>query len=77
MYAAAAPYSSPDPLKVKAAVADWLQSMTPPEDSSTARFAVTLTLNVEAMHRNARNGVLAHSTDRGHSFQADRGQRSG
>ena len=39
-------------------VADWLKRMTPSESDNITRYAVTLTLDVESMHRKCRGGVL-------------------
>ena len=39
-------------------VAKWLKRMTPEESDSTARYAVTLTFDIESMHRKCRGGLL-------------------
>ena len=39
-------------------VSAWLKRITPMESKAVTRFAVTLTLDVESMHRKSRDGVL-------------------
>ena len=58
MYAAASSPATSNSLAFKDHVAAWLKRMTPNADRSAARFAVTLTLDVERMHRKSRSGVL-------------------
>jgi len=58
MYAASHSSADRKPLAITEQVSDWLKRMTPREDCSTSRFAVTLTLDVERMHRKCRSGAL-------------------
>jgi hypothetical protein len=58
MYAASTPPAGRNSLAISDQVADWLKRITPAAGCSTARYAVTLTLDVEHMHRKCRSGAL-------------------
>ena len=42
-------------------VADWLQRMTPRQNDSAARYAVTLTFDINKMHQRSWSGLLTNS----------------
>jgi hypothetical protein len=58
MYAATNPPSSPCASDVRAEVYAWLQRLTPKAEDNSARYAVTLTLDVDRMRRMSKSGLL-------------------
>ena len=58
MYAATNPPSTPCASEVRAEVYAWLQRLTPKAEDDVARYAVTLTLDVDRMRRMSKSGLL-------------------
>ena len=58
MYAASPSSANTDAFEFNGKVVDWLKRMTPTDSDNATRYAVTLTLDVESMHRKCRGGVL-------------------